>query len=276
MPHLPWFHQQTREYPKLQPSYQAWHRLANAGKLKGAPAIFMSDHKPREELYDLETDPHEVHNLAGSAGHQAVLKRMRTVLHDWIIETHDLGFMPESQRALRFDDAADPRSHYTIVRQSPQAYPLTRILETAGLVAAGPQAVEEQIRRLNDDDPAVRFWAAVGLLAQGDRADAAQEALTQALKDPVPSVRVVAAQTLGHLGDTDASFPVLLDALNHPEPYVSLRAANALDHLGYCIRPIVQQVLAPLKRKPDPRVFNSHYPHRVLRTIAERFEVDEQ
>ena len=87
---------------------------------------------------------------------------------------------------------------------------------------------------------------------------------------------VVTAQTLAQLGDIDASFPVLLDALNHPQLYVRLRAANALDPLGYRIRPILPQALAPLKREPDPNEINSHYPHRVLRTIAERFKSDEE
>ena len=48
---------------------------------------------PPEELYDLESDPHEIHNLAtsGDPEHQATLKRLRGVLERWIEETNDQG-----------------------------------------------------------------------------------------------------------------------------------------------------------------------------------------
>jgi hypothetical protein len=28
LPHLPWYHEMTRDYPRLQPTYQIWHQLA--------------------------------------------------------------------------------------------------------------------------------------------------------------------------------------------------------------------------------------------------------
>jgi len=276
MPHLPWFKRQMREYPKLQPSYQAWHRLAAAGELEGANAIFMADTKPREELYDLEADPHQVNNLAALPEYDAELRRMRAALHDKILDIRDLGFLPESQRALRLESDNPSTSIYEIVRQSPESYPLERILETADLVGLGEAVIDKQVRGLKDTDAAVRFWSAMGLVAQGEAANQARAELLQALHDPVPSVRILAAQTLAGLGETGRSFPVLLELLNHPHPYVSLRAANALDHLGFRIEPIIRQVLAPLQHEPDESVYNSHYPHRILRAIAERFEMSQE
>jgi N-sulfoglucosamine sulfohydrolase len=48
---------------------------------------------PPEELYDLEKDPHEIHNLATSNNpdHQAALQHLRTVLEKWITDTKDQG-----------------------------------------------------------------------------------------------------------------------------------------------------------------------------------------
>jgi hypothetical protein len=46
---------------------------------------------PEEELYDLETDPHEVKNLAQSAEHRKTVERLRKVLDRWIEETQDQG-----------------------------------------------------------------------------------------------------------------------------------------------------------------------------------------
>lgn len=44
---------------------------------------------PRGQLYDLLFDPHEAHNLAGSAGHRATLEEMRLRLDRWMTATHD-------------------------------------------------------------------------------------------------------------------------------------------------------------------------------------------
>ena len=54
-----------------------------------------ADHKPIEELYDLETDPHEVVNLAAQPEHTARLRSMRSDLDKWIIETGDRGAIME-------------------------------------------------------------------------------------------------------------------------------------------------------------------------------------
>jgi N-sulfoglucosamine sulfohydrolase len=40
--------------------------------------------RPREELYDLATDPLEQHNLAGTAVVESVLKNMRDLLEEWM------------------------------------------------------------------------------------------------------------------------------------------------------------------------------------------------
>lgn len=57
---------------------------------------FMMPVKPREELYDLTADRHEVKNLADSPSHQKILQEMRLALEKWQQETRDLGAVPES------------------------------------------------------------------------------------------------------------------------------------------------------------------------------------
>ena len=56
---------------------------------------------PEEELYDLETDPHEVDNLAASPEHRATQERLRKVLDGWIVESDDQGRFPESDELIR-------------------------------------------------------------------------------------------------------------------------------------------------------------------------------
>jgi hypothetical protein len=70
----------------------------NYGKaMTEAQQIFFQPEKPAEELYDLNTDPHEVKNLANSGAHQSELKRLGQALEQWQKETKDLGSIPEDE-----------------------------------------------------------------------------------------------------------------------------------------------------------------------------------
>jgi len=61
------------------------------GQLTPEQALFMEPRKPEEELFDLQSDPHELHNLADSPDHQDILNEMRAALEQWIKETSDTG-----------------------------------------------------------------------------------------------------------------------------------------------------------------------------------------
>jgi len=74
------------------------------GELTPAQALFMAPQKPKEEFYDIENDPHEIHNLAGSPDSEEATTRlgeMRTILEDWIAQTNDMGRFPEDPAAKR-------------------------------------------------------------------------------------------------------------------------------------------------------------------------------
>jgi len=98
-PQLPYA--QRIAYMEEMPTMQVWRRLKAEGKLTGAQKLFFARTKPHEELYDTQNDPHEIHNLADSPQHQAVLKELRVALDKWIEETHDLGAVPEQELIKR-------------------------------------------------------------------------------------------------------------------------------------------------------------------------------
>jgi uncharacterized sulfatase len=98
-PELPYA--QYINYQDEMPVMQDWRRLAFAGKLNPVQMQFFARTKPREELFDPETDPYEVKNLADSPGHQHVLKAMRAALDSWIVDTKDLGGVPEKELIRR-------------------------------------------------------------------------------------------------------------------------------------------------------------------------------
>ncbi len=93
-PELPYA--QTIAYMDEMPMMKEWRRLAAAGELSGAPALFFQPTKPLEELYDTEKDPDEVNNLAASPEHQEILARLRKAHEAWRKETGDIGLIPEA------------------------------------------------------------------------------------------------------------------------------------------------------------------------------------
>ncbi|HEX3149412.1 MAG TPA: sulfatase [Gemmataceae bacterium] len=84
-------------YMDEMPTMQVWRKWAAEGKLKGPQANFFAATKPKEELYDTCSDPHEVRNLASDAAHADKLKELRTVLDRWVTDTKDLGEVPEDE-----------------------------------------------------------------------------------------------------------------------------------------------------------------------------------
>ena len=75
-------------------SYPVWNLLKElhaAGTLTPPQEFLCAPTMPAEELYDLQADPHEIQNLAGSAEHRAAQSRLRAALDAWIQRTRDHG-----------------------------------------------------------------------------------------------------------------------------------------------------------------------------------------
>ena len=72
------------------------------GELSGAAAYIFMKTKPVEELYDLQTDPDEVHNLALNPTYKSKLMELRTALSKWQVEIDDQGFKLESEIIKEF------------------------------------------------------------------------------------------------------------------------------------------------------------------------------
>lgn len=100
-PELPYM--QYINYMDEMPIMRDWRRLAFEGTLNQTQMLFMSRTKPREELYDLERDPHEINNLAEtqSIEIQRIKKEMSDALDRWIVDTKDLGEVPEKELIKR-------------------------------------------------------------------------------------------------------------------------------------------------------------------------------
>lgn len=71
------------------PVYTLMRVLRKQGKLTPAQTAPLLAKRPREELYDLKTDPHELNNLAKLPGYQDILQTLRTELQNQITRIGD-------------------------------------------------------------------------------------------------------------------------------------------------------------------------------------------
>jgi N-sulfoglucosamine sulfohydrolase len=94
---------QFNAYKKLQyPVLTLMQVLYSQGKLTPEQAQFMAPTRPKEELYDLEKDPHELHNLAEDRKLRNVLREHSRRLDEWIKATKDRGALPEDPKVVAY------------------------------------------------------------------------------------------------------------------------------------------------------------------------------
>ena len=239
------------------PTTQVWRRMFDEGKTNEAQSIFWRVPKAPEELYDLQTDPDEVHNLAGSAEHQSILKRLRQAQRDHAARIRDLGFLPESEVHSRSYGSTP----YDMARDSSK-YPYERISGIAERAASlDADAGHQFAAAMTDSDSAVRWWGALGYLMRGaPGVKAGLEPLRAGLKDESLHVRMIAAQALVQFGDP-ADLEPSLDTLRRLLPpekngaLVTIAALAAVDALGESAAPLWSTISA-IKEDgtlPDPR-----------------------
>jgi arylsulfatase A-like enzyme len=259
-------------YQFQTPTTRIWREWFDQGRTNDAQSIFWRVPKAVEELYDLQHDPDEVHNLADSPQHQEILQRLRRAQREHTLAIRDVTFLPEGELHTRSEGSTP----YEIARDEAR-YPLQRILAAAELASNLDQAALPKLQALlADPDSAVRYWAALGYLMRGRQAvDDSQAVLCQALDDASPYVRAVAAHALAEYGadaHRDAALATLADLAPAETQgvLVSMFALGIIEALGEKGAPLHEMVggLSPKGPSPDGR-YNSYVP-RLIQSISGR------
>jgi arylsulfatase A-like enzyme len=256
-PDLPYV--QPLNYMFQARGYQSWAKLAEQGKLADATSMFWGS-KPSEELYDMESDPDNVKNLAYDPAHRPTVERMRAALKRHTLDIVDNGFMPEGSAQEGYDAS-----------RQPGAYPLERIFDLAMIASSrDAQKLPDLVKALDDENESVRWWAAQGCTVLGNKAADAEKALRARLNDDSLAVQVAAAEALAKQGHADAALPVLERVLTqNAAPFAALQAANVLDRIGEQARPLLPVLQQRLKALPSGKGANSAsaYQQRILERI---------
>jgi HEAT repeat protein len=239
---------------------QELHRVAKDGQLPPEAGWFVADSKPVEELYDCESDLHEVSNLATDPHYRPILERLRKVHEQWMLETRDLGLIPEPE-LVELEEKYGTR--YAILSQLSKVDPsFQEQLRSVAILAGRPglSDLPDLVQALNSQHASIRYWAVTGIGNLGKEGMPAMAPVQYALKDPSPTVRVAAARTLfqiEHEGNT--ALPLLIAELKSSREWIRLHAALALASIGDRARsavPALKDALRDTDNKYVVRVAN--------------------
>jgi arylsulfatase A-like enzyme len=222
MSHVPYA--QPSMYKDGKKIVQVIRALHKEGKLNEQQARPFSPRRPPEELYDLQSDPHELVNLAEDPKHRDRLAAMRKILHQRMTETRDVGLVPEP---ILEDVGREAGSKYLAFLDNDHSGQTRRLIAviTAGEANDGAKLLEYA----KSSDPSTRYWAAVWL-GVNKTADG-NAALLKLTVDPVPAVRVAAAQALCKFGDL-SQLKLMIEHINDPNLLVGMFALRAIEELG--------------------------------------------
>jgi arylsulfatase A-like enzyme len=272
MPHLP--EGQHLDYMFQTPTTRVWKKAFDNGSLNDAQKQFWLP-KPGEQLFDLQTDPDQVKNLARSPAHQEVLERMSETLDQWQLEHKDLGLFSEIEiHRLALDDPiyyvdnegklnskrhflADLNAHrlaqscakMVVANGTKEIHPLPDRTGMNNYTSAGDYWIATEglcrfhrLKNANKDDP-VMTPAQVEILSD------------QLLGESRIDVAIVLAELLANCGD-DANQKQAMNRLieyanlDNNNVYVAVAALNAIDRLDRIAKPFQEQIEALPKSNP--------------------------
>ncbi len=211
-------------YLWLAPSIGSWEQAYLNGECNEMQSAFWNS-KPVEELYDTENDPWEVNNLAENPDYKEVLERMRAANKNWVTKIKDTGFIPEADRVERAGDIP----MYDYMRSD--KINLSEIMDAAEIATLGKAENIDKLKLyLKNDESAVRYWGASGLLILGEKATPAIAELKAATSDQSASVVTVAAEALYYLGEKEVARKALLSVLKNQSEFARCHALNVIDY----------------------------------------------
>ena len=139
-------------------------------------------------------------------------------------ETRDMGLIPEP---ILEDVGRETGNKYLAFLKEDRGQQTRRLIEviTAGEANEGAKLMDFA----KSPDPSTRYWAAVWLGVT--KVAASKPTLLKLTSDPVPTVRVAAAQALCKFGDL-SHMKILVEHIQDPNLLVGMFALRAIEELG--------------------------------------------
>jgi len=255
-------------YSEITPIRTELRELYSLNQLYNNEKWLMEQKIPIEELYDSDNDPYQMNNLINNPEFDEIVKYMRIALMEKIVNTGDLGFLPEAEMMRR--SIGD--SPYDI-SQNNEVYNIKNVLQCAELVGRSVD-VERMKKCLNCIDPAARYWAVNAIIALGTNGVQFEKEIIHRLDDENPNVRIVAAEALCRLRREPSrkALHVLLKELETNNPWIIMHSAYTLNVLEELAKPAYQKIekIYPDLEESD---FLGNYHLRPLKHILSKYKM---
>ncbi|ODS78706.1 MAG: sulfatase, partial [Cytophagaceae bacterium SCN 52-12] len=237
-------------YMEISEIKQQMRRDFENGLLDTEAQRMLFDQRPPEYLFDIENDPWELVNLAGSDEYKPMLTRFRNLLKEEVLAARDIMYLPEYEIS-KVSETSTPFEY----RLQSGAYRLDEIYDAASLAGfKGADIITRQLHFLKSDDKIVRYWASVGLINQsGGDLSAFTKVLTNHIDDDYLPVSVTIAAIVYKLNSDKAAREILKVSCLNDDPHIALMAINYMlyaENKAPFIETIKQVLLIP--DRPDP------------------------
>nr|MCU0340127.1 chitobiase/beta-hexosaminidase C-terminal domain-containing protein [Spirosomataceae bacterium] len=157
-------------FRKQQASMRDILRLRDAGQLNEVQMQWFLPTKPQEEFYDIQADPHQIHNLANDPRYAKELARFRKVFRDWQKTVPDLGAVPEKELVKQMWNGANkpPQTTDPVVTKTSDKVSISCTTEGASIAykIIGTDGVEPKRWEVYTKPFAIASGAKVKTLAQ--------------------------------------------------------------------------------------------------------------
>lgn len=93
--------------------------LHKAGELDQYQDDWFTPIKPQEELYDVQNDPDEIHNLATDLAYKDKLIELRKAFRSWLNKVGDLSYIPEKDMVANWwmGEDHEPRTAEPVMKK---------------------------------------------------------------------------------------------------------------------------------------------------------------
>ena len=259
---------QHLNYLWLAPSMRSWEQAYLSGNCNEVQARWWKP-KPVEELYHIPQDPWEVNNLAGDPAQEERLETMRNECIGLGIDIKDAGFIPEADRNIRAGDTPI----YDYMRNG--NVPLKEIILAAVQATdRDPENMGELLELLENDDSAIRYWAAEGLLLLGDRVRSHLENVARAAFDSALNVSVLCAEILYRQGEKETALEAYNRVLESDQKMARTDALNSIDRIDGTPEEFLEACVRVIRDKYDRLNMGSDYDARVIQWLFQKWEIN--
>jgi len=259
---------QHLNYLWLAPSMRSWEQAYLSGNCNEVQSRWWKP-KPVEELYHTTQDPWEVINLAGDPAYEERLETMRDECIAESIEIRDAGFIPEADRNIRAGDIPI----YDYMRSG--KVPLKEIIFTAVQATdRDPDNMGELLDLLKNNDGAMRYWAAEGLLLLGDRVREHLDNVATAAFDSALNVSVLCAEILYRQGEKETALEAYNRVLQSDYMMARTDALNSIDRIDGTPEEFLEACVRVIRDKYDQLNMGSDYDARVIQWLFQKWEIN--